>query len=58
MDPVIFSRTDCTFHGGAKCQKYREIVEKNGRNKQRKKKKKSLGKEKGREGKNLEICFP
>lgn len=57
MDPVIFSRTDCTFHGGAKCQKYREIVEKNGRNKQRKKKK-SLGKERGREGKNLEICFP
>lgn len=46
MDPVIFSRTDCTFHGGAKCQKYREIVEKNGRNKQRKKKKK-LGKGEG-----------
>lgn len=30
MDPVIFSRTDCVFHGGAKCQKYREIAEKNG----------------------------
>lgn len=47
MDPVIFSRTDCTFHGGAKCQKYREIVEKNGRNKQRKKKKKKLGEGEG-----------
>lgn len=47
MDPVIFSRTDCTFHGGAKCQKYREIVEKNGRNKQRKKKKKAWGRRGG-----------
>lgn len=43
MDPVIFSRTDCVFHGGAKCQKYREIAEKNGGiNKE--------GKKKGRRG--------
>ena len=58
MNPVIFSRTDCTFHGGAKCQKYREIVEKNGRNKQRKKKKKRKEKKRGRERKKQEICFP